>query len=188
MGAFLYCDDLLLVAPKMHSMSLMLAECESFAEESNITFSTDPDPQKSKSKMIYMCGKQSSLQKPVPLKLCGGELPWVSSAVHLGHHLHEDGTLTHDAEVKRAEYIAKTVELREMLYFASPVEVLAATEIYCSDYYGCLAGWDLGGDKAKMFFNAWNTHVKLSWNVPRQTRTYLLQHVLAKGFTFWIKA
>ena len=51
------------------------------------------------------------------------------------------------------------------------------------DYYGSLAGWDLGGDKATMFFHAWKTHVKLTWNVPRQTRTYLLQHVLALGFT-----
>ena len=130
-----------------------------------------------------MCGKQSSLSKPIPLKLCGKELPWVSSAVHLGHHLHEDGTLTHDTEVKRAEYIAKSMELREMINFASPVEVLAATEVYCSDYYRSLAGWDFGGDKASMFFHAWNTHVKLTWNVPRQTKTYLLQQVLASGFT-----
>ena len=34
-----------------------------------------------------------------------------------------------------------------------------------------------------MFFNAWNTHEKLAWNVPRQIRTYLFQHVLAQGFT-----
>ena len=144
-------------------MVLMRRECEMFAEESNVIFWTDPDPHKSKSKMIFICGKQSSLTKPVPVSLCGKELPWVSSAVHLKHHLHEDGTLSHDIDVKQAEYIGKTVELREMLHFASPVEVLAATNIYCSDYYGSLAGWDLGGDKDSMFFHAWNTHVKLAW-------------------------
>ena len=107
----------------------------------------------------------------------------MSSATHLGHHLSEDGTLTHDIEIKRAEYIAKTVELRENLSFASPVEILSATDVYCSDYYGSLAGWDLGCEKAATFFNAWNTHVKLTWQVPRNTRTYLLQQVLASGFT-----
>ena len=182
-GAVLYCDDILLIAPNRHSMALMLTECEKFAAESNITFSTDPDPHKSKSKMIFMCGKQASLAKPVPLTLCGKELPWVSTALHLGHHLHEDGTLTHDIEVKRAEYIGKTMELREMLRFASPVEVLVATSVYCSDYYGSLAGWDLGSDKANMFFNAWSTHVRLTWRVPRQARTFLVQNVLAPGLT-----
>ena len=90
--------------------------------------------------------------------------------------------MTHDIEIKRAEYIAKTVELRENLSFASPVEILSATDIYCSDYYGSLAGWDLGRTKAATFFNAWNTHVKLTWQVPRNTRTYLMQQVLASGF------
>ena len=31
------------------------------------------------------------------------------------------------------------------------------------------------------FFNVWFNNVKLSWNVPRGTRTYLLQQVLAPG-------
>ena len=96
-GAFLYCDDILLIAPNRHAMVLMLRECEMFAEESNVIFSTDPDPQKSKSKMIFMCAKQPFLPKPAPLTLCGKDFPWVSSALHLGHHLHEDGTLSHMA-------------------------------------------------------------------------------------------
>ena len=133
--------------------------------------------------MVFMCGKQSSLAKPVPLTLCGKELPWVSSALHLGHHLHEDGSMTHDIEIKRAEYIGKTVELREMLHFASPADVLVATSVFCSDYYGSLAGWDLDSDKVRMFYNAWSTHVKLTWKVPRQTKTYLLQNVLSPGLT-----
>ena len=45
-AAFLYCDDLLLIAPNRHAMALMLTECEKFAVESNVTFLTDPDPNK----------------------------------------------------------------------------------------------------------------------------------------------
>ena len=90
MGSVLFCDDLLLMAPNRSSMARMLKVCEQFANESNIIFSTDPNPAKSKSKMIYMCGSNTKLTKPAPLELCGKELPWVSSAHHLGHLLHED--------------------------------------------------------------------------------------------------
>ena len=37
--------------------------------------------------------------------------------------------------------------------------------------------------KEKKIFNAWGVNVKLTWEVPRYTRTYLLQRVLAPGFT-----
>ena len=160
----------------------MLKVCEQFANESNISFSTDPHPAKSKSKMIFMCGNNTKISKPAPLELCGEELPWVSSAQHLGHFLYEGGTLNHDIHVKRAEFISKTVELRELFKFASPVEILVAMNIYCSDYYGSLAGWDLGSDAASRFFNAWIVNVKLTWKVPIYTRTFLLQQVFAPGF------
>ena len=32
---------------------------------------------------------------------------------------------------------------------------------------------------AGMFFRSWNTCVKLAWNVPRSTHTYLVNHLLA---------
>ena len=91
--------------------------------------------------------------------------------------------MNNDIHAKRAEYISRTVELRELFKFASPVEILAAVDIYYCDYYGSLAGWDLGSDAAAKFFNAWGVNVKLTWEVPRYTRTYLLQRVLAPGFT-----
>ena len=34
-----------------------------------------------------------------------------------------------------------------------------------------------------MYFNTWTTNVKLAWGVPRNTRTYLVQTVLAPGST-----
>ena len=62
MGAFLYSDDQLLIAPNRRAMELMLQEVERFALDSNIHFSTDPDPSKSKSKLICTCvGARSHL-------------------------------------------------------------------------------------------------------------------------------
>ena len=73
MGAFCYADDVLLIAPTRNAMQRMLLELESFATESNITFSTDINPNKSKSKCIFVCGSKHNLEKPVPLTLCAAK-------------------------------------------------------------------------------------------------------------------
>lgn len=103
MGAVGYADDIILMAPSRDAAMKMLRICEIFAVQHNIQFSTDPDPSKSKSKVIYVTGKQGGgLPKPVPLQLCGRALPWVARAEHLGHALSEDGTMKQDAREKRA--------------------------------------------------------------------------------------
>ena len=161
----------------------MLRKAENWAEEFNVTFSTDPDPIKSKSKLIFMCGNNKRLPKPADISLCGRALPWVASATHLGHELHESGEMTYDSKVKRAQYIGKSVEVRESFGFASPPEVLTALNLYCTSYYGCLAGWDLGSAGASAFYSAQTVGVKLAWGVPRATHTYFVQQCLAPGAT-----
>ena len=180
MGVTMYADDLLLIAPTRGSMQLMLEVCENYAKDYNICFSTDPNPQKSKSKCIYMSGKNRNVSRPAPLILEGRELPWVEAATHLGHELHQSGLMEHDAKVKRAEFINKAVEIRETFGFASPIEILRALKVYCSNFYGSML-WDLSGEGASKVFNSWNTAIKLAWNCPRETRTYLVQQVLAPG-------
>ena len=86
-----YADDVLLIAPTRNAMQRMLLELEDFAAESNITFSTDPVPVKSKSKCIYVVRNKRNLVKPAPLPLCGRELPWVNQADHLGNMLTAQG-------------------------------------------------------------------------------------------------
>ena len=177
-----YADDVVLIAPCQQAMQMMLNTVEEFAAKNNISFSTDPDPKKSKSKCIFVVGKRRGLTKPSPLMLCGHQLPWVSSASHLGHELHESGLMEHDVIVKRAQFIDKSVEVRNMFELAAPAEVLVALKTYCSDFYGSML-WDLGSEKASQVFNAWDTAVKLTWSCPRWTRTFLLQQVLACGMS-----
>ena len=90
--------------------------------------------------------------------------------------------MEHDASIKRATFISRSVEIRENFDFASPVEVLRAMKVYCSSFYGCML-WDLRGEGAVKVYNSWTTAVKLTWNVPRATRTYLVQKVLAAGLS-----
>ena len=182
MGIACYADDVVLIAPCRQAMQLMLDTVERFARVHNITFSTDLDPRKSKSKCIYMTGKRHNLRKPPPLMLCGNNLPWVERASHLGHELHESGTMDQDAVIKRAQFVEKSVEIRTLFDWASPPDILSALKIYCSSFYGCML-WDLGGSKAKQVYSSWDVAVKLTWGCPRETRTFLLQQVLSCGFS-----
>ena len=134
MGVACYADDVVLIAPCRQAMQMMLNMVEDFAARYNISFSTDPDPKKSKSKCIFVVGKRRGLAKPSPLTLCGDSLPWVESAVHLGHELHESGLMDHDAVVKRAQFIDNSVEVRMMFEWAAPAEVRTALKTYCSDF------------------------------------------------------
>ena len=177
-GATIYADDCLLLAPTRSAMVAMLAVAERYAEEHNITFSTDEIPARSKTKCLFMCGDMARRDYPAPLQLNGRDLPFVTRAEHLGHVLTQACTMEQDCKEKRAGYIDRTVSIRETFAFAEPQQVLQAMEKYCGDHYGSML-WQLDGDMAGKYFRCWSTAVKLSWKTPRATRTYLVDHLLA---------
>ena len=182
MGVMGYCDDVALLAPSRDSMQEMLGVCERFALKTGLMFCTEPNPAKSKTKCIFMCGRQTGLAKPAPLLLNDKYLPWVTQATHLGHVIHESGTMEKDARSKRAQFISDSLDVRETFQFASPVEILRAVKIHCGSLYGAML-WDLGGPGAGQMYSAWNTCVKLTWNVPRATRSYFVDQLLTCGLT-----
>ena len=161
MGAFGFCDDLLLLSPTRDGMQIMIDTCERFARRVNLQFSTDPDPSKSKSKCIFVCGISKRRQKPAPLTLNGKQLPWVESALHLGHVLHESGTMEQDMKAKRASFIADSTECRESFGFASPCEILRAVKVYVGSHYSSNL-WQLDSPVANMYYNVWRNCVKLA--------------------------
>ena len=180
-GAVCYADDLMLLAPSRTAAALMLKCCEKYALDHNLKFSTDPVPAKSKSKCIFFCGKLTKIRKPDPLSLFGKELPWVSQADHLGHILHQSCSMDQDAVVKRARFIEKSLAVREAFHFAYPQQVLKAIQVYACDAYGAML-YDLSSKTAESLFKAWSTCVRLVWDVPRTTHTYLVENVLADNF------
>ena len=181
-GVVGYADDLLLLAPSRDAAQKMINTCEKFTRENNIFFSTHAEPEKSKSKAIYVVGRQAQGVRPTPLLLCGKKLPWVARADHLGHALHEDGTMSQDSREKRASFIDSSVKIRESFSFAHPADQITAVEKYCTSVYGSNL-WDLGSKESVMMTNAWRTGHKLAWDVPRHCRTYLVQEVLAPHVT-----
>ena len=42
--------------------------------------------------------------------------------------------------------------------------------------------WDLFGEKAGQIYRSWSTCVKLTWNVPRATHSFLVDNLLAANF------
>ena len=122
---------------------------------------------------------QDKLEKlPNPIKLYNRDLPWVERAVHLGHTLHYSGNMDLDISIRRAMFIDRSVEVREELSYADPEMIIKALGIYCCDSYGSMI-WDLQSDKAESYFKAWNTAIKLLYNIPRSTHTYLVEGFLA---------
>ena len=182
MGAVGFCDDILLLAPTRDGMQVVLDTCQRFATKFNLMFSTDPNPEKSKTKCIFVCGRSRNLQKPAPLFLDGKVLPWVESAAHLGNVIHESGTMDKDAKLKRASFIRESTELRETFGFASPSEVLRSVKLYAGSHYGSML-WQFQSESAGQYFTSWRTCVKLAWQVPRQTHTYLVDHLLCSGLS-----
>ena len=179
LGGCGYADDLILLAPSRDVLQRMLEVCASYASEHNLVFSTDPEPAKSKTKCMYFCGRIGGrVRYPAPLYLDGKALPWVETADHLGHTLHQLTSMDKDCQRARGRFIGKTVEIRDQLSFAHPEHILRAVQVMCTDAYGCML-WDLASANAERFFKSWNTCVKLCYNVPRNTFTYLVEGWLA---------
>ena len=86
-GIIGYADDLFLISPSEKALQEMLKTCEEYANTHNLIFSTDDNPQKSKTKCIAFLTSERELAK---LKLCDRELPWVNTVKQLGFALKLD--------------------------------------------------------------------------------------------------
>ena len=50
--------------------------------------------------------------------------------------LTEHGDMEKDAAVKRGKFIQSTVETKELFKWAQPAEIIKATKVYSSSFYG----------------------------------------------------
>ena len=85
--------------------------------------------------------------------------------------------MVHDCKVKRAQFIDTSTDIRETFSFAHPDQVLSAVNLYAGHFYGGML-WDFTSNMCNQMFNSWNVCVKLAWNVPRSTHTYLVDNFL----------
>ena len=63
---------------------------------------------------------------------------------------------------------------------------MKAAQVYVSDAYGIML-YDLSSQASQSYMKSWNTFVKLAWEVPRDTYTYLVENVLATNHVLFRK-
>ena len=169
--------DLVLLAPTRSALQRMMSICEDYANRHNLVFSTHPSPAKSKTKcLLFRLDHREDT--PVPILLNGLPLPWVEHATHLGHEFHTSGAQDMDCNMKRGAYIGETIELLNVFQHAHPLQKLVAIQTYACSFYGSNL-FDLYGPAACQLYRAWQVSVRDAWSVPRQTRTYIVDHLLA---------
>lgn len=174
MGILGYSDDNILIAPSRSALQDMLNICENYAKEHQLHYSTDPNPNKSKTKCMKFMKKDRFVK---PVELCGNPLPWVNAIKHLGHTIENkiDG-LKSDMKIKRANLINKNNELIQEFSYHHPKTLFKLNWIYKSHFTGCQL-WNLFCREVEMIEKTWNTSVRLILDVPRNTHTRFIEPI-----------
>ena len=182
MGGFLCAENLALLAPTRAILAAMWALVEAHGASLNLVFSTSQDPKLCKSFYLFFVGPrpERKIWYPTPLVLNGVVLPWVKSADHLVHTIHQDLTMTADAAVRREKFISSSVEVRSRFSFAAPSQILRAVRLLSCDVYGSVL-WRLDSKEASSYFKAYSSCVRRIHRLPPDTFSYLVEGHLSKG-------
>ena len=82
-------------------------------QRSLLSFSTNVNPEKSKTKCIIFSKKAQDVSQVVPIILNGDPLPWVAQVKHLGNTLQCDNTMRMDMSMKMGKFIGKLSSLQQ---------------------------------------------------------------------------
>lgn len=190
-GCIAYADDLLLLCPSRSGLQEMLELAQNYVNSHKITFSTHPEPKKSKTKGIIF-SKKPLHYDPKQLSLNGDVLPWISSAKYLGSTIRNNmDRFNSDCTEKRARYIERNCELNQEFKHAHPEVKCNINRIYNSSFPGSVL-WDFSSDNFKQIVNSWSTSVRIMWDVPYMTHRYMVEplggeHALTMIISRYIK-
>ena len=173
-GCFGYADDLFLLSPSRKGLQDMLDLSEEYVKNHNISFSTNSDVSKSKTKAIVFTRKKLKFE-PAPLKLNGNLLPWVENAKYLGNFIENmPNGLSRDTLNKRAMYIERNLELMQEFPFAHPEVKCNINKIYNTAFPGSTL-YDLTSASVRQLTNSWSVSVRKMWELPVQAHRYLIE-------------
>ena len=172
-GCFGYADDLLLLCPSRTGLQEMLDIAAKYANDHNIKFSTNPIPEKSKTKGIIFGRKTAD--EPEKLSLYGNYLPWVESAKYLGNKITNkiDG-LQNDILEKRANFIERNCEILQEFPYSHPEFKCKLNRIYNSSFPGSVL-WDFTSNNFRLLINSWSVSTRHMWNLPRESHRYFIE-------------
>ena len=177
-GALAYADDVVLVAPTATAMRKMLAVCDNFAADSNLSFNA----MKSKCLLISSVRNRSTMGyalrscRCLPFKIMGNDIEFVESFKHLGHVICSDFDDAGDIQDKLAVFIGQANNV--LCYFgkltASVKQVLF--NYYCLSLFGSSL-WRLDHEMIETVCIAWRKAVRRIWSLPRTAHCDLLPHL-----------
>ena len=152
----------------------MVDICHKFVSERNLSFGTNIDPKKSKTKCLVFSKKRVKLDELKPIKLDGHELPWVESIKHLGHILESNNSMKMDTAQKRGVFIGRTNSLLQEFNNIAPSVLLKLVNSTAMSFYGSNL-WDLFCKDTERVYTAYNVAVRNILNVDRCTHRFLIE-------------
>ena len=171
-GIIVYADDIVLLPPTLGGLQEMIDICSDYAGKHNLSFSTNENPNKSKTKCIAFLKKKELLARKMFLEQ--KPLPWVTSIKHLGVTINDKMNIGQDIMEKRAQYIVKINELMQEFHFAEPSLVAKLNDIYNTHFYGAPL-WDLFSNETTKLVGVWNTSHRILFRLARSTHGYLIE-------------
>ena len=154
-------------------LQAMIDICQKFALDHNLKFSTNSDPNKSKTKCIHFSRKNVDLAN---ITLNGDKLPWVENAKHVGNILQRDNSFSKDISSKRGQFIGKVHCILQEFHFANPMVKMNLISKFATSFYGSSL-WSIFDGMCDKFFTAWNNTVRDTFGLPCGSHRYFIEEI-----------
>ena len=174
MGSVFYADDIILLSGSRNGLQSLVNICSEFASERNLTFGTDEDPRKSKSKCIVF--SKNEIVGVKNITLYGRCLPWVDQLKYLGSILEYNNSMTQDISNKRGIFIGIVNSLLQEFHSSSPTVLMKLISSYAISLYGS-STWNLFSKDCDRLYNSWNVCVRNVFNIDRKTHRRLIEPI-----------
>ena len=189
-GGLALADDVILLSPSVQGLQSLVNLCAQHADETDLVFSTDPDPSKSKTMCIaFGCKDKDRLSK---VKLNGDPLPWKDKVNHLGVTLASNCTTSNDVLQKRASFIQTCYNLNQEFSFATEEVRLKMLRLYNTALYGSNT-WKFNSEEVQKFGKTWNINLRILFDLPFDTHCWIMEelsdgrHLLQMLFSRFLK-
>ena len=149
----------------------MVKICQDHAKQYDLLFSTDSNPEKSKTVCLSFGMNKNELAS---IYLNGDPLPWKTKAKHIGSTLHESLLLDQDISEKRGMFIDVCMNLNQEFKFAKSETQIKMLNLYNCHFTGSSA-WDFNSNEVEKFYSSFNRNLKVIYDLPWPTHRWLCE-------------